>query len=287
MSEQLTWPRTARRETPPAAAPGTSHDVLAALNADADDFDGMLSSLAADRWSTPTPAPGWTVAHQVAHLAATFRMVWLAVGDPEAFKAVAARVRTDFEGAVRSALAGYLAEPPDVLFAHWRDERGTASDALATVPPDQMVTWLVRPLPAPVLAAAGMMELFGHGQDIADALGLQRRHTDRIRPMVEFAVRVWDFGYQARQLPVPEVEFRFELTAPSGAAWTFGPADSVERVSGPAVDFCLLVTRRRHHADLALTAAGAEATRWLDLAQAYRGPAGPGRQPGQFSAGPS
>lgn len=36
-------------------------------------------------------------------------------------------------------------------------------------------------------------------------------------------------------------------------------------------------------ADLALTATGAEADRWLDQAQAFRGPTGPGRRPGQFA----
>lgn len=39
----------------------------------------------------------------------------------------------------------------------------------------------------------------------------------------------------------------------------------------------------RHRADLTLTATGAEADRWLDQAQAFRGPAGPGRRPGQFA----
>jgi uncharacterized protein (TIGR03084 family) len=97
-------------------------------------------------------------------------------------------------------------------------------------------------------------------------------------------VRTWDFGYQARGLTVPDKEFRFELTAVSGELWVFGPADAAQRITGPAVDFCLLVTRRRHRADLSLAAVGAEADRWLDIAQAYRGPAGPGRLPGQFAA---
>ena len=127
-----------------------------------------------------------------------------------------------------------------------------------------------RPLPAPVLAAAGMMELFGHSQDIADALGVRPARTDRIGFLVGFAVRVWDFGYLARGQQAPEVEFRFELTAASGARWEFGPADAAQRISGPAEDFCLLVT--------------ADADHWLDIAQAYRGPAGEGRSPGQFTA---
>ena len=59
--------------------------------------------------------------------------------------------------------------------------------------------------------------------------------------------------------------------------WTWGPADAAQTVSGPALDFCLLVTQRRNRADLALRATGADADRWLDIAQAFAGPPGPGR----------
>jgi hypothetical protein len=49
-------------------------------------------------------------------------------------------------------------------------------------------------------------------------------------------------------------------------------------VTGPALDFCLLVTQRRHRDDLALSASGS-ADEWLDIAQAFAGPPGAGRKP--------
>ncbi len=147
-----------------------------------------------------------------------------------------------------------------------------------------MVPWLARPLPAGILASAGIMELFAHGQDIADTMAAPVEHTDRIWHLVAFAVRTWDFGYIARGLQAPAGEFRFELVSPSGELWQFGPDDAGQRVTGPAVDFCLLTTRRRHRDDLALTAIGAEADQWLDIAQAYRGSPGQGRRPGQFNS---
>ncbi|MQS10745.1 TIGR03084 family protein [Streptomyces kaniharaensis] len=258
-------------------------DVIAALSAEGAEVDRLVADLDDEQWRLPTPAPGWTIAHQIAHLSATFKMAGTAAGEPDAFRAVASRIGGDFNGAVQTALLPYLAEPPERLYALWQAERAAAEKALAEVPAGQVVPWLVRPLPAPVLAAAGMMELFAHGQDIADTLGVARRHTDRLRPLVEFAVRVWDFGYQARQLTPPDKEFRFEITAPSGALWAYGPVDATDRVTGPAEDFCLLVTRRRHRDDLAVTATGADAQHWMDIAQAYRGPAGEGRTPGQFA----
>jgi len=260
----------------------TISDAFTDLVADGDEVDAMVANLDAAQWKLPTPAVGWTVAHQIAHLAATFRLAATAASNPAEFKAILERMSDNFSANVEAAMSQYLVDPPEVLLSRWRAERAAAEKALVAVPDGELVPWLVRPIPAATLAAAGMMELFGHGQDIADALGIRRQYTDRVGHLVWFGHRVWDFGYIARGLPVPEVQFRFEITAPSGKVWEFGPADSPERITGPAVDFCLLITRRRHRADLALKAQGAEAERWLDLAQAYRGPAGPGRQPGQF-----
>jgi uncharacterized protein (TIGR03084 family) len=256
---------------------------MADLTADAAEFDALVAEQPAASWATPTPAPGWTVAHQVGHLSFIFRIAGLAASDPDRFTAVTSSAGGNFNAAVNGVLAEYVPLPPDRLLARWRAERDAGIAALSAVPGDRLVPWLVNPLPPAVLAAAGMMELFGHGQDIADALGIRREFTDRLYRVVEFVVRVRDFGYQARGLNSPTEPFRFEVTAPSGAAWLFGPPDAKQRVSGPAVDLCLLATRRRHRADLAVTAVGDEADRWLDIAQAYRGPAGAGRKPGQFA----
>jgi uncharacterized protein (TIGR03084 family) len=68
-----------------------------------------------------------------------------------------------------------------------------------------------------------------------------------------------------------------ELAAPSGATWTWGPQDAADRVTGPAEDFCLVVTQRRHRDDTDLTTTGPLAAEWLGIAQAFAGAPGPGR----------
>jgi uncharacterized protein (TIGR03084 family) len=259
-------------------------NVISDLTAESEQIDRMVAGLDDASWALPTPAQGWTIADQVAHVAFIFRLAGTAASDPEAFQALVARAKGDFNGAVNAALEEYRNGSPQTVLSRWRAERSAGIEALAAVPPDQTVPWLVNPLPPAILACAGIMEVFGHGQDIADTLGVQLERTDRLEHLVGFAVLTRDFGYQARGMNPPDTEFRFEITAPSGALWAFGPPDSPQRVTGPAVDFCLLVTRRRHRDDLAVTASGAEAERWLDIAQAYRGPAGSGRTPGQFAA---
>jgi enediyne biosynthesis protein E11 len=260
-----------------------TQEVLADLNADCDEIDRLVTGLKESQWELPTPAPGWTIAHQIAHLTATYQMATMAAADPDGFRTFLSRISSDFTANVAAAMAPYLALPHRDLLSRWQAQRAEVTRALAAVPAGEVVPWLVRPLPPAILACAGIMEAFAHGQDIADALGEQREATDRLQHLVGFAVVVWDFGYQARGLTPPDTQFRFDITAPSGAVWSFGPPDAAQRIAGPALDFCLLVTRRRHRDDLAITATGADADEWLNIAQAYRGPAGDGRSPGQFA----
>ena len=70
-----------------------------------------------------------------------------------------------------------------------------------------------------------------------------------------------------------------ELTGPDGDTWTWGPDQADNRISGPALDFCLLVTQRRHRNDLALAIEGPAAIEWMAIAQAFAGAPGPGRPP--------
>jgi uncharacterized protein (TIGR03084 family) len=65
----------------------------------------------------------------------------------------------------------------------------------------------------------------------------------------------------------------------AGEVWAFGPDDAADVVRGPALDFCLVVTQRRHRDDTALTTEGPVAGEWLSIAQAFAGPPGPGRAP--------
>jgi uncharacterized protein (TIGR03084 family) len=253
--------------------------MLADLRAEGDDLDGLVAALPAAAWATATPAEGWTIAHQIAHLAWTDDQAILAAADPGAFEAGLAEALTDPGEFVERGVLEGAAQEPSVLMAGWRSARRRMVDALAVVPAGTRLPWFGPPMSVASMATARLMETWAHGQDVADALGVVRTPTLRLRHVAHIGVRTRDFAFRGRGLTPPAAEFRVALKAPDGQEWTWGPAGADQSVTGPALDLCLLVTRRRNRADLALAAVGADADRWLDIAQAFAGPPGPGRPP--------
>lgn len=256
--------------------------VTDAFDAEADAFRRLVQDIPDQDWDLPTPAPGWSVRDQVAHVAFVFDLAAKAAGRPQDFLETLKAVPPGpggFDKAVNAALVPFGAGTPQDVLRRWDGTRQASFTALSEHD-DTPVPWLVNPLPVPILLCAGMIEMFGHGQDVADALGTSVERTDTLAYHVGFVHRTRDFGYESHGLTPPEHAFRFEITLPSGRELALGPEDSPDVITGRAEDLCLLATRRRHHEDLGLDARGPEAERYLTVAQAYRGPAGAGREPG-------
>jgi uncharacterized protein (TIGR03084 family) len=258
--------------------------VIDDLRAESEELDRLTAALSPDQWALPTPAPGWTLAHQIAHLAWTDRSALLAVTDADAFQALVEKALAVPDAFVDQGAEEGARLPPAELLAGWRAGRNALDRALRAAPPGSRFPWYGPPMSAASMATARLMETWAHGLDIADALGVVRPPTDRIRHVARLGVRTRDFAHTVHGLTPPADEFRVELTAPSGELWAHGPEHAPQRVTGPALDFCLLVTQRAHRADLALTAVGPDADRWLDIAQAFAGPPGTGRPPKGASA---
>lgn len=256
--------------------------ILADLEAESAELDELVAHLDAAGWATPTPAPGWTIAHQLGHLAWTDDLALRAVTDPAAVRDSLARVAGDPYSFVDAAARQRAEQQPRQLLAGWREGRAALADALAGVPSGQKIDWFGPPMSAASMATARLMETWAHGQDVADALEVLRMPTARLRHVAHLGVRTRDFSYRVHGRTPPEQPFRVELTAPDGSQWEWGAAEAPHRVTGPALDFCLLITRRRHRDDLALRAEGTAADEWLEIAQAFAGPPGDGRKPGQF-----
>jgi uncharacterized protein (TIGR03084 family) len=256
----------------------TLAEVLADLADESADLDRLVADLPPDRWTTLTPSPGWTIAHQIAHLAWTDRASTLAITDPDAFSAELSTAAVEPESFVDHGAVSTLAEP-DVLLPRWRAGRDGLAAALSSVPAGQKIPWYGTAMSPTSMATARIMETWAHGLDVADTLGVVREPTARLRHIAHLGHRTIGYSFAVHDRPPPPATIALALTGPDGSLWTFGPDDAADRVSGPALDFCLLVTQRRHRADLALTATPGIAEEWLGLAQAFAGPPGPGRRP--------
>ncbi len=214
------------------------------------------------KWATDTPAAGWTIAHQIAHLLWTDRVALIAVTDEPGF--------ADVLGRAAENPAGFV---------------DAGAEELATLPPAQLLTvadgrkllWFGPSMSAPSMATARLMETWAHGLDVADALGVTRTPTGRLRSIAHIGVRTRDYAYAVNGLTPPTEPFHVMLTAPDGSVWTWGPEDAAQHVSGSAEHFCMLVTQRRPRSSLDVVAVGPDAGHWLTIAQAFAGPPGPGR----------
>jgi uncharacterized protein (TIGR03084 family) len=266
----------------PAAAPARADSaaLLADLAAEGEDLDALVADLPAAEWARPTPAAGWTIAHQLAHLAWTDDVALLAATDAEAFAAKLQAALSRIATFVDDAAAEGAAIAPPQLLTRWRAGRAALAGALADVPPGTKLPWFGPPMSPSSMATARLMETWAHGQDVADALAITRTPTARLRHIAHIGVRTRDFAYAANDRTPPAEPFRVELTGPGGDTWAWGPEDAAQRVSGPALDFCLRVTQRRHRDDLALVAGGVDADAGLGIAQAIAGPPGTGRPAG-------
>ncbi len=251
--------------------------TVADLRAESDELDGIVTDLTEEGWRTPTPAAGWTVAHQIAHLLWTDRVALTAVTDEPGFAELLTEAAENPAGFVDAGAEEVAATPPSTLLARWRATRNRLHDELPRVADGRKLPWFGPPMGATSMATARLMETWAHGLDVADALGVTRRPTARLRSIAHIGVRTRDFAFAINGLPAPDEPFLVELHAPDGTTWSWGPGDARQRVTGSAEDFCMLVTQRRPRTELDVTAEGVDAQRWLTIAQAFAGPPGGGR----------
>lgn len=241
-------------------------------------LDEMVAGLDAPEWLRPTPAEGWTIADSISHLAFFDRTARLALTDPERFaghlREMASEARTEPDVALgRSG-------DPAALLEGWRAGRSELLDAARRADATVRVPWYGPAMSFASFVSARLMETWAHGQDVADALGRPPVATDRLRHIVHLGVGARAYSFRVRGLQDPGGPVRVEAEPPDGGApWTWGPAGATDFVRGPALDLALVLTQRRHLRDTAVTVDGPTADAWMAIAQAFAGPAGPGRPP--------
>lgn len=257
--------------------------LLRDLDNETADLVAALDGLPTAQWAGATPAEGWNIHDQVVHLAYFDDLAVLGFTHPEKFRAASDRLLATGNDWVDQISHKRTLLDPEATLRWFTDGRAALGRVFAEVGPGARSQWFGPSMSAASSATARLMETWAHGQDIYDALGLTHAVTDRVRHVCHLGVITRGFAFDLRGLEVPREEVRVELLAPSGQVWTWGPVDAADRVTGQANDFALVVTQRRHRADTTLQATPGAAEQWLQIAQAFAGTTGGGRQPGQFT----
>jgi uncharacterized protein (TIGR03084 family) len=262
----------------------TLPELLADLDDEYADCRGLVSTLApgGPEWDRLTPAEGWAVRDQLSHLAYFDDAGRLALVDPDEFSLMVEQAMAVGGDPMEAHLVRGRSMAGDALLAWWDQAHAGMMGALAGADPTTRVPWFGPPMGVLSFVSARLMETWAHGLDVADALGVRREPTERLRHVAHLGVRARPFSYLVRGRDLPPGRIDVELRSPEGASWTWtvGAADdggSVSTVEGSALDFCLVVTQRRNVADTGLLISGKPATDWMSVAQAFAGPPGPGR----------
>ena len=265
----------------------TLDDLLVDLDAEYDDLRSVVGGLADDapEWDLATPAEGWAVRDQISHLAFFDDAGRLAMVDPDAFARSVEEVLASTGDPMEAHLSRGRSIGGDELLEWWGSAHRAMVEAFGAADPSTRVPWFGPPRGVLSFISARLMETWAHGQDVCDALGVDRVPTDRLRHVAHLGVRARPFSYLVRGRDVPAGRIDVVVTGPGGDEWRWeiGGADGVDAgddvasVTGSALDFCLAVAQRRNLADTDLIVDGELAEDWMAIAQAFAGPPGPGR----------
>jgi uncharacterized protein (TIGR03084 family) len=252
-------------------------ELVEALAAEQDALDQILAGLGEAQWDLLTPAVPWTVRDTVSHLAFFEERQTQAVNDPAGFaEEVNRRLTGDYDKYMSIGLDRGRLLTPQAVLDWWREARRTAIDTFTSVEPETRLAWYGPPMKAENAIRARLMETWAHGQDIADALGLTREPTNRLFEIADLGVKTFSWSFANRGLEVPEKRVRVALRGAGGKSrvWNDSANDSI---TGPVEEFCLVVAQRLNFRDTHLVIEGEIARRWMEIAQIFAGPPGPGR----------
>jgi len=243
------------------------------LHEECSELEELLQGLGAHDWQKVTDYKGWTIADQIMHLHQIDNFGVISVTSPadwpDFVKTVRAYQADGFTHADKMREA-WGALPPADLLALWSKGWRELAERLGRVQGGDKLPWFGPEMRPESFAGARQMETWAHSQRIYDVLGLEREPKARIKAICELGVRTQGWSFRNRGLDRPDPP-RVELTGPAGETWVWNE-DAQGCVSGPAIDFALVVVQSRNIADTQLQTEGGDAKAWMEIAQCYAGP---------------
>lgn len=245
------------------------------VRAEAGELAAILRPLAEADYERVTAFKGYTINDVLRHLHQGDHMGVLSATDATAFGAwYASRQERRAKGvnARDDARLQYGHLGGRALLEAWQGQLERLMGLLAAKEPDARLVWGGPDMGVRMFTTARQMEIWAHGQEIYDVLGLDRVPSDRLKNIATIGVRTFGWTFANRKLPVPAEAPYVRLDAPSGAVWEWNAPSTTNAVTGPALDFCQVVTQVRNIADTRLTAVGPVAQSWMAIAQCFAGP---------------
>jgi uncharacterized protein (TIGR03084 family) len=261
-------------------------EVVDDLVAESSILTVVLEQLEPRSWFLETPATGWSIGDQVSHLAYFDETTRQSLVDPVQFRIDADELMSGGDDFSDRVAVRYRDRNGVDLLSWFRAARLALVEAYRGVDPGRRLPWYGPDMSPASSVTARLMETWAHGQDVFDTLDFERLPTGRLRHVAHLGVRALPYSYSVNHLVQPSEPIRVELAAPDGGEWTWGPPGAVNLVKGNALDFCLVITQRRHCTETALVVNGPVAEQWISIAQAYAGPAGTGRAPSKREVAP-
>lgn len=231
----------------------------------------LLDRADPNRFDEKTLFKDWTINAVLQHLSFWNQMAAYQLTDEAALVGTLKDMIASGKGMRRYEQAHFAGLAGRQLLDSWIEDVDRTADLFAKADPKVRLKWAGPDMSARSSITARLMETWAHGQEVYDHLGVVRQNEDRIQNIVVLGVNTFSWTYKTRKETPPGPMPYLQLTAPSGAIWTFGEENESERITGRAEEFCQVVTQTRNIADTKLDVIGSTATDWMSKAQCFAG----------------
>jgi uncharacterized protein (TIGR03084 family) len=243
------------------------------LAAEQQELSELLANRTESEWALATRCEGWTVADVVLHLAQTNEAAIASVTGRGLTAAMASFSGPTPSGTVDDRVEAMVtaergASPADIR-RRWQSSVDALEAAVAEADPRARVRWVAGELTVRTLATTRLAETWIHAGDVADAVGVPRRPTDRLWHVARLAWRTlpYAFARAGRELTGPVA---MDLDAPSGQAWRLEPdTQAATTIRGQGEELCLVAARRVDPEATGLVGEGPDAGAVLELVRTY------------------
>ena len=239
----------------------------------ADLVDRALVACGSVLFSQPTQFKHWTLNDILGHLHVWNWAADASLQDPERFDEFFALVAAAAQrGQMRQFERQWLKDlEGQTLLTEWRDFIPAMCERFAQADPNARVKWAGPDMSVRSSITARLMETWAHAQAVYDVLGVVRQDQDRIKNVAVLGVNTYGWTFKNRGLAPPQPAPFVALQSPSGANWEFNSPNKQDYIRGNATEFCQVVTQVRNVHDTSLVVHGANATRWMEIAQCFAG----------------